>query len=95
MAASGPVGCIGYDSSTASFFHRPNYQFFAPARYVEFVPGQAQPCGDLVISGGPIATTFPGARAIAREVRAGQTLWVLPGATQDRLVAAGVLAPAR
>ena len=94
IGAETPVGCIAYDRTTASFFHRANYEFFAPARYVDFVPGQTPPCGDLVISGGPLAATFPGARAIATETRAQQTLWVLPGATQDRLVAAGVLPPA-
>jgi hypothetical protein len=58
-----------------------------------FVPGQEPPCGDLVISGGPIATTYPGARQVATETRAPQVLWVLPGATQDRLVAQGLLPP--
>ncbi|MDX6378188.1 MAG: hypothetical protein QOE98_2491 [Gaiellaceae bacterium] len=87
------VGCVAYDRTTSSFFHQATYEFFAPVRFAVFVPGQEPPCGDLVISGGPLATTYPGARQVATETRARQALWVLPGATQDRLVAQGLLPP--
>lgn len=85
------VSCVAYDRTTSSFFHLPNYAFFAPVRFTVFTPGQEPPCGDLVISGGPVDATYPGARRVATETRAAQALWVLPGATQDRLAAQGLL----
>ena len=94
ISAQGAVGCVAYDRTTSSLFHQANYAFFAPVRFAVFVPGREPPCGDLVISGGPIDATYPGARRVATETRAAQALWVLPGATQDRLAAQGLLPPA-
>ena len=94
IGAEGAVGCVAYDRTTSSLFHQANYAFFAPVRFAVFVPGREPPCGDLVISGGPIDATYPGARRVATETRAAQALWVLPGATQDRLAAQGLLPPA-
>ena len=88
------MGCVGLRPHDQQLLPPANYAFFAPARYVVFVPGREPPCGDLVISGGPIDADYPGARAMATETRAAQTLWVLPGATQDRLAAQGLLRPA-
>ena len=89
IGAQEPLGCVAYDRTTESFFHHFNYLYLAPARYVVFVPGQAPPCGDLVISNAAFGAANPGARPLATETRAEQVLWVLPGARQDRLAAAG------
>ncbi len=89
LRAQQPLGCVAYDKTTESFFHRWNYEYLAPSRYVVFVPGRTPPCGDLVISAAAFGAANPGARALATETRAAQVLWVLPGARQDRLAAAG------
>jgi hypothetical protein len=91
LAAEEPLGCVAYDTTTESFFHHANYAYLAPARYVVFVPGKTTPCGDLVISNAAFGAANPGARKLATETRAAQTLWVLPGPRQDRLAAAGRL----
>ncbi len=89
IGAQEPLACVAYDKTAESFFHHVNYQYLAPARYVVFVPGQAPPCGDVVISNAAFGGANPGARALAIETRAPQVLWVLPGPRQDRLAAAG------
>ena len=94
IAWQGAIGCVAYDRTTGSLFHFPNYRLFAPLRYVPFTPRQAEPCGDLVISGGRIPALNPGVRMVAAETRVRQALWVYPGARQDRLAAQGLLLPA-
>jgi len=89
IGAAEPLGCVAYDKTAESFFHRWNYEYLAPSRYVVFVPGQAPPCGDLVISDAAFGAANRGARALATETRTPQVLWVLPGPRQDRLAAAG------
>jgi hypothetical protein len=91
--ATAPVTCVAYDRTTESFYHHYNYQLLSPAPLATFVPGRTPPCGDLVISNDGFGRFDPGARIVARETRAKQTLWVLPGARQEELAAAGALLP--
>jgi len=86
------LGCVGFDTTTVSFFHLPNTRLFVPTTFAGFDPGRTRPCGDLALSGRELGTTN-GARLVTTETRARMGLWVLPGPRQERLAKAGWLFP--
>jgi hypothetical protein len=87
-------GCVGYDSTTnMPFFFYNDRLFYPSARFspVDSAAGQL-PCSDLVVSGRlDLGSSYRGARLVTVENRVAQALWVLPGALQERLSAAGQL----
>ncbi|MEO6120987.1 MAG: glycosyltransferase family 39 protein, partial [Acidimicrobiales bacterium] len=90
--------CVGYDRAGRSDWHRANYELFLPdVAVVDFASRRNQaPCSDLAVSGRPdFATAFPGSRRVMLENDYDQTLWVLPGPTNERLATEGWLLPER
>jgi hypothetical protein len=86
--------CVGYDLATnIPFFFYNDRLFYPSARFTPFDSAAGQlPCSDLVVSGRlDLGPSYRGARLVTTENRVGQALWVLPGALQDRLNAAGRL----
>jgi len=93
---AGRPRCVAYDLSVGSEWTLANDQTFRPR--TEFKPFDSQsrqtPCSDLVVSPRPdLDVSYPGARLMALENYEPTDLWVLPGTTQDRLAAAGLLLP--
>ncbi|MBK7976509.1 MAG: hypothetical protein IPK07_25650 [Deltaproteobacteria bacterium] len=88
--------CIGLDYPSWSLWHAHSYSFRRAGQRFELFDSGAggAPCSELVVSANrELAAVYPGARVVARETSDADRLWVLPGALQARLAAAGRVEP--
>jgi len=94
VARLGGVQELAYDESHFAYAGFFAYPFWLPdLRFAYFASARTPPPAPLVISGKSFGRAHPEARLVFPESGSDQALWAMPGPWQERLAAAGLLAP--